>query len=152
MVYWHTVDLFEHFLQVRNRDPVFFCQLRKGDIPLPVCQKVIPEMVCQFGLFGRTVQVRSFLLRNAAQQHQQLHHLEPQEPEIHVGRIFVQFPENVLTAGSCRTEHEPSVSQKILLQYRKIHRKARCVLLKPVLSGCWINFQTQPFVTAQREP
>lgn len=109
-------------------------------------------MVCQFGLFGRTVQVRSFLLRNAAQQHQQLHHLEPQEPEIHVGRIFVQFPENVLTAGSCRTEHEPSVSQKILLQYRKIHRKARCVLLKPVLSGCWINFQTQPFVTAQREP
>ena len=50
VVYWHTVDLFEHFLQVRNRDPVFFCQLRKGDIPLPVCQKVIPEMVCQFGL------------------------------------------------------------------------------------------------------
>lgn len=46
VVYWHTVDLFEHFLQVRNRDPVFFCQLRKGDIPLPVCQKVIPEMVC----------------------------------------------------------------------------------------------------------
>ena len=62
VVYWHTVDLFEHFLQVRNRDPVFFCQLRKGDIPLPVCQKVIPEMVCQFGLFGRTVQVHLFFL------------------------------------------------------------------------------------------
>ena len=51
------------------------CQLGKRYIPLPVGQQMIPQMVCQLGLFRGKIGIRSGFLRNTIQEHEQFQRL-----------------------------------------------------------------------------
>ena len=44
-------------------------------IPLPIGQQMIPQMVCQLGLFRGKIGIRSGFLRNTLQEHEQFQRL-----------------------------------------------------------------------------
>lgn len=71
----HAIDLLEQLLQMGHRHLVLCCQLGKRYIPLPVGQQMIPQMVCQLGLFRGKIGIRSGFLRNTIQEHEQFQRL-----------------------------------------------------------------------------
>ena len=71
----HAIDLLEQLLQMGHRHLMLCCQLGKRYIPLPVGQQMIPQMVCQLGLFRGKIGIRSGFLRNTIQEHEQFQRL-----------------------------------------------------------------------------